>query len=389
MNAGGESMISTELFGSFEIEIPANELQAAIHRKLERDPPQKGFRFLSGMPMPYILKKCGTEFLEDVFKTLLNKQAQDYFSKHNIDVAITHFTGLWNISDRPLRYKYRVDYERFPVFDVKGLDDIRPVDIKPWVIDDAHIDVAIEQLRRAHSEWKLVDRPAKIGDQVAITFEGRLEDGQSFPGGSAENVGILLGGGGMLPEFDAAIVGVEPHAAIEIPVKFPDDYQTTFLAGKSAVFYVEILSIAEFVLVPIDDAFARKCGCENGLTLFRDAVKAHLIRQHAEQDQIDISMGLLQQLTKANEVPVPRGLIGLAAQTLHAERAKQSGVSPEQLPVSEATLDAAYSQVLLSVVSRRLVQQERLQIDDKKDLTEQVVAWLNARALQNMAKSQE
>lgn len=377
-------LINTDLFTSFEIELSDDEVQGGIHRKLETDAPTRGFRSASKMPLSYILKKYGEQFLTEVMQELLKKRMDAVIAAKGYDVAGgVQIASNFSFHDRPLRYRYVVTFETYPKFDVQGLDTLRLNAPAPTVIDDSHIDTALQILQRERSTWKPVARAAQRGDRVTINFDSFLEDGQAFPGGKADNVNVELGAGGMLPEFENAIIGLRSGVSVDFPVHFPENYGTPFLAGKTACFTVLVLSICEFELVPLDDSFAERCNVAGGMAALRKATRIHLQQQHADQDQRDIASDLLRQLAEKNPIRLPATLVAQQLQQLQRQTAEAQGVSLEQIQIDDSLIDRAQVRVHLSILARRLIVQEGIAVDEKSELTDQVVAWLKDRAAKN------
>lgn len=379
------AIINPKLLVSFNVELPEDEVQAAIHAALQNgDVQSRGFRAHSKMPLSFILKKYGEEFLSGILQTLITKKINLEVAAKNYDVAGgMSVQGNWSIHDRPLRYKYIVSFESYPKFDVSGIDSIVINKKNPTVIDDGHVDSCIDMMRRNNSSWKEINGPSSLGSRVCISFDGFTSDGDSFPGSRADRVDVDLGSGGMLPEFERALTGVYAGEEHSFEVTFPADYGTSFLAGKVAIFNVCVLSVSTFSLVPIDDKFPQLCGINGTVEDLREAVLLHLEKQHAEQDVRDENSDLLRQLSSANCVPLPTSLVHEQMKDIQSEMARYRGVSIHQIPIDQSILDAAQSRVNFSVVARRLAAQERIQINPEGDFTEQIVDWLRSKALKN------
>lgn len=373
---------------TFEIDLPQDDVQSAIRRKLKNShaQPEKGFRAPEHMPLQYILRKFGDEFLSGILQELLVKKVNERIAAEGWDVAHTQVTGLWSVNDRPLRYRYEIALELYQEFSVKGLETLQLREPKRTVVDDSHIDAALEILRRTNSKWKTVDRPSQKGDRLTVNFSSMLSDGSIFPGGVGKDIAIELGAGGMLPKFEEELLGVKAGQQLDFPVCFPADYTTPTLRGQTAFFSVQILSVTEFDLIPFDDAFPAIVGVpEGGMPALREKTRAHLQQQHDAQDQRDVESDLLRQLAMANVVSLPQSLVIQQLQALVIETAMQRGVNPDQVQADEGLLEQAQYRVHLSVVVRALVKQEKLDFAADRDLTEQVVEWLKTRAAQNGA----
>jgi FKBP-type peptidyl-prolyl cis-trans isomerase 2 len=82
----------------------------------------------------------------------------------------------------------------------------------------------------------------ELGDTLVMDFTGMI-DGVAFDGGTAEDYEIIVGQGGLIPGFEEQLVGHKMNEKFEITVTFPEDYHQADLAGKEAVFKIEVEDI--------------------------------------------------------------------------------------------------------------------------------------------------
>ena len=104
---------------------------------------------------------------------------------------------------------------------------------------------------------QVTDRAAADGDSVNIDFVGSV-DGEEFDGGSAQGYDLTLGSGSLIDDFEDQIVGHMPGETFDVNVTFPEDYQTTDLAGKDAVFSTTLNYISETVTPELTDDFVKE-----------------------------------------------------------------------------------------------------------------------------------
>ncbi len=89
----------------------------------------------------------------------------------------------------------------------------------------------------------VTDRVTAEGDILDINFVGKL-DGVAFANGSANNQKIpLTDDTGYIPGFDKDLYGIMPGTTVNTTVTFPEDYDSTELAGKEAVFEIKVNGI--------------------------------------------------------------------------------------------------------------------------------------------------
>ena len=56
---------------------------------------------------------------------------------------------------------------------------------------------------------------------------------------------LVIGSGSYIDDFEDQLIGAHPGETVEVNVTFPDDYSSSDLAGKDAVFTVTINGIYE------------------------------------------------------------------------------------------------------------------------------------------------
>lgn len=123
-------------------------------------------------------------------------------------------------------------------------------------------------------------RAVENNDVTVIDFEGFL-NGVPFEGGSAEKFNLKIGSNSFIPGFEPQLIGMEYGEERSITVTFPEDYQSTDLAGKETEFKVKLHEIQEQKAEAPNDAFAQKILNDEKATL--DTLKAKLSDQITSQ----------------------------------------------------------------------------------------------------------
>lgn len=125
------------------------------------------------------------------------------------------------------------------------------------VVDDAAVQSKIDEFMADFSTTEYVtEGTAKDGDTVNIDYVGTV-DGVEFAGGNTNGAGtdLVLGSHKYIDDFEDQIVGHKVGDQFDVEVTFPDDYGSTDLAGKDAVFAVTLNSIANITTPELNDDF--------------------------------------------------------------------------------------------------------------------------------------
>lgn len=109
-------------------------------------------------------------------------------------------------------------------------------------VTDENVEKRVAQNLQGKSE-EVTDRDAVIqnGDTATINFVG-TKDGVAFEGGTANNYDLVIGSGTMIPGFEEGILGMKKGETKDITVTYPENYQSSELAGQEAVFQITVQS---------------------------------------------------------------------------------------------------------------------------------------------------
>ena len=90
---------------------------------------------------------------------------------------------------------------------------------------------------------------AEMYDTVSINYAGTM-DGVAFDGGSANDQELTIGISAYIDGFTEGIVGMKVGETKDVHVTFPEDYGSTELAGKPAVFTITLNQIISGNKIP-------------------------------------------------------------------------------------------------------------------------------------------
>ncbi|OGL02443.1 MAG: trigger factor, partial [Candidatus Rokubacteria bacterium RIFCSPHIGHO2_02_FULL_73_26] len=140
-----------------------------------------------------------------------------------------------------------------------ALAEYKGVEVRhtPRAVTGDELDEALAHMREQQAQFVAVERAAARGDLLVtdwtLTLEGRepsSQQGHQFVAGDAS----------VLPEIDAAVVGMRAGEEREVGVRFADDHRREELRGKSGQARVKVVEVKEKVLPALDDEFAKSLG---------------------------------------------------------------------------------------------------------------------------------
>jgi len=203
---------------------------------------------------------------------------------------------------------FTVTTEILPEIDTGGF---KPPKLQRKIAEpsDDDIQVALERLAEQSKSFEPAakTRKAKSGDAVVIDFSGGI-GGESFEGGSGEDVQVELGAGRFLAEIETALVGAKAGDEKQVEVIFPESIQNQDLAGKAAVFDVSVKEVKTPKLPAIDDDLAKNFGLDD-LEALKQAVHEQLEGEAKQLSRQQVKRNLLDKLAEAYDFEVPDRMV--------------------------------------------------------------------------------
>jgi len=203
---------------------------------------------------------------------------------------------------------FTMTFEIVPPIEVK---DFGSIEIEKLGVDvtEEQVDEALKRIAAQHKSFepKPEGAAAEKGDRAVISFVGKIE-GEAFEGGSADDVPLELGSAQFIPGFEDQLIGARAGDTLAIKVEFPADYSVARLAGKPAVFDVQIKSIEAAKATAIDDALAKSLGLEN-LDALKTNVRARIAGENAQMSSMKLKRDVLDRLDAQYNFDLPQRLV--------------------------------------------------------------------------------
>jgi len=370
---------AVETLGKLErrltISFPVADVRTEVEKRLKQQAKTArapGFR-PGKVPLKMVAAQYGYQIETDVLNDKVGRAFNEAAVANELRVA-----GFPKIEPKQDSEEGTLSFDAtFEVYPEVVIGDLAAVEVETVSTDvsDVEIDKTIDILRkqRVHYHTKGEagehgtggEAVAANGDRVTVDFVGTL-DGVEFAGGKAEDYAFVLGEGRMLPEFEAATVGLKVGEAKTFPLAFPEDYHGKDVAGKTAEFTITLKGLEWAHLPEVDAEFAKSLGIEDGsIDKMREDIKVNLEREVRARVKARNKEAVMDALVKSTELDVPQVMIEQDSERL-AEMTRQDmaqrGMDVSKLPFpAEMFKDKAERRVRLGLILSQLVADNNLQ----------------------------
>ncbi len=248
-------------------------------------------------------------------------------------------------------------------------------------LSDADVTDTLNTLRKQRAEFKPTARAAQKDDQVKLDFVGTL-DGVKFEGGEAKDFTVVPGAGRMLPEFEAAVVGVKAGDVKSFNMTFPADYHGKDVAGKEVTFTLTVHAVEEPILPEVNAEFAKAMGVVDGdVEKLKQEIRDNIGREAQRRVKVRNKDYAMEVLLKVSQLDVPKALLDSESQRLMEQTLHDMGERGMKIPQGmklpiDMFAERATKRVKLGLILSELVKQHELAAKP-----EQVTALIEEYAL--------
>jgi trigger factor len=293
----------------FKIAVPAAEIEKNVSGRLKELAQTiniPGFR-PGKAPVSLLRKRYGPSVMGEVLEQTVNESSMKIMSENDLRPAMKPEIEITTFEDGQ-DLEYTMALEVLP--EIKAMDfaklELEKLITEP---DETTITNALEHVAANHKSSKPVsaNHKAKNGDIVIIDFVGKV-DGEEFAGGKAEGYSLELGSQSFIPGFEDQLQGSKSGEHKDVKVTFPDNYGAADLAGKEAIFEVDVKEIQETVPAAIDDELAKKLGSED-LESLKNSIREEHAREYQRITRLRLKRNLLDVLADSHDFEVPQSLL--------------------------------------------------------------------------------
>jgi trigger factor len=364
-----------EIARKVHVELPEEKVNRHLkkaYQQLNRTAKVRGFR-PGKVPLAILKRQYADQVNHEVGLELVNETLMEALEQIDIEAVGQSDLDRGPLQEgEPFRYSFIVEVR--PEVVVQDYKNI-PAQRKPLVVDEEEVDAELEVRRQANSYLKSLEEPRPIqqGDHAVLDFKAFAE-GKPVPDGEAKGFHLEVGGNRFNPEFETKLIGASKGEQREIEVTFPPDYGNKHLAGKNALFQVEVMDIKEQSLPELDDEFAKNLGDFDNLEDLRTAVRQELEGSKGHQIDAEVWTQILDELISRNPFDVPQSMVEqelqrmldtiryrLSAQNLTLE---QAGMDEETF--KERNREVAERRVRATILLEKIAHQESLEVSDEE-----------------------
>lgn len=262
-----------------------------------------------------------------------------------------------------------------PEFTLEGYKGIEVEKINAEVTEEMLIS-ELEKTQTMNARLiSVTDREVQNGDTTIIDYKGFVGDHQ-FDGGTAEGQELEIGSNKFIPGFEEQLIGAKVGEEVKVNVTFPETYHSEELAGKEAIFIVNINDIKVKELPVLDDEFAKDVSEFDTLEEYKASIKKELEESSKDSAEAAQRDKVIEAVAGLVDVEIPEKMIDGEVEGMlkdFDQQLKYQGLSLEQyIQFTGGKIDDlkvqmrpdAIMRVKTGMVIEKVAEQENLEVTD-------------------------
>jgi trigger factor len=311
-----------------------------------------------------VRREAADELAEAVYREVLDQEKIEPYDSGSLD----EFTL------NPISFTFTI-----PLMPTVDLGKYRAYRLKPpkVKVEKKEVQQALEALREENAILESVERPAKLGDGIAIDLVGRTADGVEFLG--QEDLHLMLEPDRIrLAEgFSEAVVGMAAGEERTFKAILSDDFPRDELRGQEAEFTVKMREVYKSTLPGRDDDLARTVGNFDSFKELEKHVKEQLLQAAQQKADEEYAEQVLKAIVEQAQTEYPplmleRQLDDMVKEVEQTVRRQAHLALEDFLRMQGKTMDdlrsdlrdEAAARLRRGLVLAEVVKQERLDADD-------------------------
>ncbi len=310
----------------YQVVIENKDFESKVEKKLDqvaKNVKLPGFR-PGKAPKEMLKQKYRTSVMGEALDEIVRESADKIVKDNNLKLAMQPKINITKF-DEGKDIEFELEAEILPEIKIGDFSDVKVEKLMAEVPAE-EVEKALNYIvssRRETTKVEDADHKAEKGETLVIDFCGSI-DGVEFKGGKGNEYPLELGSNTFIPGFEDQLIGAKVGDKIDVKVKFPDNYHAKDLAGKDAVFAVEVKEIRQPKAIEINDEFAKSIG-EESLDSLKEKIKNRIKADYENASRMKLKRSLLDRLDEAYSFEVPQSMVDEEFKAIEAQykRAKE------------------------------------------------------------------
>lgn len=354
------------------------DIRGQIIREFQREAKIPGFR-PGKAPENVVVMRYAKELKSELAKRVINRAYQEGISQSDLNVfSLIESNEVEVKPEEDASLSFTVDVvQEFELPNYEGLKVSTP----PTEPTAEEVDTVVKQMLSQRAEFKAVEKAAETGDYVKCSYEGKIGEeliadkvSDKPMWGTQKNTWEEAGTDHPfgVPAIIEGLVGMKAGDQKEVTMDFAEDFEIEVLAGKQAIYSLEVEEVREKILPEMDEAFFKSMQLKDEAEL-RERIIENLENQKKQQNLSLERQQIIDQLLGSIDFALPESGIESEQKALlldYMQKNLKKGASQTDFEADKERLHeeagkAAQKRLKSHLILDKIARKENIQVDNE------------------------
>lgn len=335
MNATKEVQLLENSKVKLTIHVPTEDVRKQyddILKEYTQKAHLKGFR-PGKVPADIIVRKLGPALIDQTRSEVLEKSLSEVFE--SVEQKPIPYGTPEIKADGALElgkeYAFEVIYDTWPTVELGPYQGLE-IDQPHWEITDEDIGRELKGIQEQNALFTDKESGEVENGNIVNVDYVELEAGAEKPGTKREAFVFEVGTGYNLYKIDGDITGLKKGDTKLITKVYPEDFETSALAGKSVTLRVTLNSIKEKKLPEVNDELAQDISEKfKNLDDLKADIRAKLEQTVKQTVRSRTVSRILDSVVETSKIPLPRSLVDYQLENIWQEYVARMRIDEKKL----------------------------------------------------------
>lgn len=328
-------------------------------------------------PKKMVEQRFRKDISEEAKKRLISNSYHDALKEEGLEVV-----SVLDLQDgdfepaSALKFSVAVDVKPdFNLSDYKGIK-VKGESTEPTKDE---IEDGLRNVLEQFAQYEEIDdRPIERNDMAKIDYTATTDDGQSLSEvaedenlAEREDYWVLVNSHAFLPEMEQALIGCSIGDETDVDVEFGDDFEDDNLAGRKAIYHVEVKAIKGKKTPELDETLLERLGFESEDAL-RERLRSNMVSGKKNRENNRLREEICEYLLKKTKIEVPQSEVeGMMDDVIKdiVRREMQKGTQREDIEnrreeIFKEAKGLAEERLKLNYILARIADEEGIEVTD-------------------------
>jgi len=312
-------------------------------------------------PLKIIQEKYGNKIYYDVFNDLMQKFFYEFTKKEKIKIIGIPKYFMHEIENEKEHFKYSVNYEVYPNFQIKN---INLIEVNKIIVKITNEDIKKSIEKKQKNVWNTVNKATKINNRVTINYRV-YKNNEEIKKYNENEIKFVISKNSFISELNEKIINRFVNDVFFLKVNFSQFHPIEELKNQDIIFKIKILKIEE----KKENSEIEKIKKNTSIKLDYKIIKNKIVEETNNLTRNHLHRQIIEKLIENNPIKIPSVLLKEETRFLYKNligeyKEKKDNILEKKYHVN--LKEKAEKRLRIKLIIEKIINDEKLVVNEEQ-----------------------